>query len=309
MPSFEPLLLVNLLAYCVIGLAVFSWWHVGKRWSNKRAALRRRRRRRVPWDLDGGLLAAVFLAGAWSAMLSAPADAEPPRVSLAGAALFAATWIGLTVISIAILQTRRGARLADYGAPDSLVEIPGDIVIGVAGCALMMLPVYAVQIAIVWGMGQPSSHPTVLQLINDPSGETLLAAALMAVLIAPVFEELAFRVLLQGGLERLAERQAIWPIVVSSVAFALAHTGQGWAPVPLFVFALGLGYVYRQTHRYLPILVMHMTFNALGLVMALSAAHSQSSELPATNFGQASSLAQQVSPDSSAVDFCNSEAD
>ncbi len=56
---------------------------------------------------------------------------------------------------------------------------------------------------------------------------------------------------------------AAWPIVVSSVVFALMHAGQGAAPIPLFIFSLFLGYVYQRTHRIWPSLVTHMLLNAM----------------------------------------------
>jgi membrane protease YdiL (CAAX protease family) len=52
------------------------------------------------------------------------------------------------------------------------------------------------------------------------------------------------------------------PIVASSLLFAGAHTGQGPAPISLFLLALGLGYVYQRTHRIVPCLVVHMLVNA-----------------------------------------------
>ncbi len=57
------------------------------------------------------------------------------------------------------------------------------------------------------------------------------------------------------------------PIVISSVAFAAAHAGTWPDPLPLFVLALVLGYVYRQTHRLWPSVLLHMLFNGLSLAM------------------------------------------
>ena len=51
------------------------------------------------------------------------------------------------------------------------------------------------------------------------------------------------------------------PILLSSLLFALAHGGQGAAPFALFLLALGVGYVYQQTHRLLPCLVIHFLVN------------------------------------------------
>jgi membrane protease YdiL (CAAX protease family) len=60
-----------------------------------------------------------------------------------------------------------------------------------------------------------------------------------------------------------------WPILVSSTIFALLHLGHGPDPIPLFALALGLGYLYRQTHRVLPGIVVHMLLNATSMVMLL----------------------------------------
>ncbi len=55
------------------------------------------------------------------------------------------------------------------------------------------------------------------------------------------------------------------PIVGSSSLFALAHAGQGLAPIPLFVLGLALGYLYRQTGSVVPCIVLHMGLNMFTL--------------------------------------------
>jgi membrane protease YdiL (CAAX protease family) len=63
-----------------------------------------------------------------------------------------------------------------------------------------------------------------------------------------------------------------WPIWVTSAIFALLHAGQGAAPVPLFLFSVMLGYVYRKTGRLLPVIAMHMLLNGVSMIgLALSA--------------------------------------
>jgi membrane protease YdiL (CAAX protease family) len=58
-----------------------------------------------------------------------------------------------------------------------------------------------------------------------------------------------------------------WTVIgVSALAFALAHFGQGTAPVSLFVLALGLGYLYQRTHRVLPGIVVHFLVNLTAVV-------------------------------------------
>lgn len=58
---------------------------------------------------------------------------------------------------------------------------------------------------------------------------------------------------------------AIWPILVTSVLFGLAHSGQGPAPISLFVFGIALGYIFRRTGSIVPCIVLHMMLNAFSM--------------------------------------------
>lgn len=64
-----------------------------------------------------------------------------------------------------------------------------------------------------------------------------------------------------------AQRKILWtPILFSSVVFSLAHWSHGPDWVPLLFLAIGLGYLYQQTGRILPSIVVHFLVNALGIV-------------------------------------------
>lgn len=54
---------------------------------------------------------------------------------------------------------------------------------------------------------------------------------------------------------------ARWPVFASAFLFAMAHFSQGPAPVPLFFFALGLGFLYWYTQRIVPSIVVHFCLN------------------------------------------------
>jgi membrane protease YdiL (CAAX protease family) len=64
--------------------------------------------------------------------------------------------------------------------------------------------------------------------------------------------------------------QSFWPIVVTSILFAMMHLGQGAAFIPLFFLSLGLGYLYRQTGRITAPVIVHMILNGVTMVAEFS---------------------------------------
>lgn len=56
------------------------------------------------------------------------------------------------------------------------------------------------------------------------------------------------------------------PIFLSAMLFAVFHIGHGLAPIPLFLLALVLGFLYQRTHRILPCVVVHMCINGLSML-------------------------------------------
>ncbi|TWU15812.1 CPBP family intramembrane glutamic endopeptidase [Allorhodopirellula heiligendammensis] len=62
---------------------------------------------------------------------------------------------------------------------------------------------------------------------------------------------------------------AVWPIIVTSLVFAVMHWGQGPAPIPLFFLSLGLGYLYRQTGSLVPSIVVHFILNGFTMCVTL----------------------------------------
>ena len=58
-----------------------------------------------------------------------------------------------------------------------------------------------------------------------------------------------------------------WPLIATSLLFAGLHGTHGPDPIPLFIFAMGLGYLYERTHRILPSLVLHATLNSTSVLV------------------------------------------
>ena len=174
---------------------------------------------------------------------------------------------------------------------------------------------------------QMSGHPLIKMLREAPPAPIVFfLSGVFAVVVAPICEEITFRLLLQGWLERWEDEQLGWrrkatseppieqvasahddgtvapdqpihtdtspivaddlsfesepprrgiaglpygwfPIMISATAFGLAHFGYGPEPVPLFLLALVLGYLYQRTHRIIPGIVAHALFNLFSMII------------------------------------------
>ena len=131
-----------------------------------------------------------------------------------------------------------------------------------------------------WDLKYTLQDHTLLRELNEPT--SLLSVYLtivIAVIIAPLTEEIIFRGLLQGALVRLY-RSRLAAIIVSAAIFSIFHLTlrenvvMGEASIahlekipPLFLLGLALGYSYEKSRSlYRPIWI-HLGFNALSLLM------------------------------------------
>ncbi len=168
-----------------------------------------------------------------------------------------------------------------------------NVLLGLVSFLIVMFPIFGLQALLNFLYEQlidsPKQHPLIEHLRDHPNGPGFLIAAFTAVIVAPLTEEFLFRGVLQGWLERVAIRirqlpqeyplegdpreeitmpaqgarpLLIWPIVVSSLVFAAMHLSHGVACVPLFFFALALGYLYQRTRSLIAPIVLHVSLNA-----------------------------------------------
>jgi membrane protease YdiL (CAAX protease family) len=109
----------------------------------------------------------------------------------------------------------------------------------------------------------------VVQIVDEAEGwPAILAVVVVAVLLAPLAEELVFRGVL---LRALGRRFSAGPAaLVSAAAFALAHLAldfQSAVAVPaLFVVGLVLALVVQRRGRLAPAVAAHMGFNLVGVL-------------------------------------------
>jgi membrane protease YdiL (CAAX protease family) len=224
-------------------------------------------------------LAPAFMAqrGASPQAAAEPASpAEQRQTQIA--AILAASAVSLLVctLALAVLRFRAGATLTDLGLVPS--RLAGDVALGVAAFLVVALPVYGVQSAAQW-LFEARPHRIVELLVAAPDRALFAACFVSAAVVAPIVEEILFRLVLQGWLEAaetradaaadpLAEPKPAWlSLVVPALAFAGMHMGAWPDPIPLFLFGLALGWLYRRMHRLVPCIVLHAALNAASMTL------------------------------------------
>ena len=138
----------------------------------------------------------------------------------------------------------------------------------IAGWLLMFLPlVYLIQ-AITYAISGPDQSPQAIVdfLLQNKGWQARALVFGIAVIAAPVTEELIFRGCLYGVLRKSRGRTAA--IVMSSVLFALIHGHLPSLP-GLFVLAVGLTFVYERCGSLWAPIAMHAGFNGLTIITAV----------------------------------------
>jgi membrane protease YdiL (CAAX protease family) len=244
------------------------------------------------------LIQAILITLARKGLLPAtnPGAADSEVASTASATSMVAMTVGM---SIAVLLTLAWLRIFRIDAWRQLGLIPSwkAIELGLWGALMILPPVMLISAAA--SLFVTYEHPVLTSLIANASPAMFVATFIGTAVATPVFEELLLRGLLQGSLQGLADRepdlqespdpkpndgvaagatdvgagswvpQSHWPVIVTSLLFAILHLGQGAAPIPLFFLSLGLGYLYRQSGSLVAPIVVHMVLNALTLTMEI----------------------------------------
>lgn len=276
-----------------------NWWSYG-------VVLPYQRRQPVPWGAWATVLALLHvvdrLARSPGLEPEQPADVEVLASKLAFGALVHLLFVGVFLAAVVVVTQ---ATRTDLGLPQSKRQATRDLWIGLVTCLAAYLPVALVRVIVVRQFGEPELHPMIQDVMKQPNAVIIALAFVSAVVVAPICEEVIFRLLLQGWLEKWEDRMLGWrvasapvaeaaadstgeaatlapprppvvglagpygalPILASSTMFAWAHLGHSTDPFPLFVLALFLGFVYQRTHRILPCIVAHATFNLISMLM------------------------------------------
>lgn len=146
-----------------------------------------------------------------------------------------------------------------------LQSVGTQILDGVKGFLLALIPTAVLMVMTAPLRTRQTQNP-LLTLLSDTQDPAVIALiVLAAAVIAPLYEEMMFRVILQGSLGSVVHPRLA--VAMTALTFAAIHGAvDGIALIPL---ALVLGYVFQQRHSYLSVVVIHGLFNGTMLVLAL----------------------------------------
>jgi membrane protease YdiL (CAAX protease family) len=136
-------------------------------------------------------------------------------------------------------------------------------------CLAAWFPTAAIKLTMVWILEEDVQHPFLEMIMNGVGVDVLLLIAITAVVLAPLMEELLYRVVILGGLlnhPRPTRMSTTLAIGVTSVLFAFAH---GFPDsVALLPLAVAIGWTYHQRRSYRTVVLVHVLFNGFNILLA-----------------------------------------
>jgi len=234
-----------------------TWSRVLTRWQRGLPAIPAADLPRAPWPR-----AAVLTGCAWIAFLAVgrvthefDGEAALPGLKDVVASLVVsfAVWLAL----LAALLLGSAAPRAAFGM--SLQDWPAQLGYGAGTYVASFLPTVMLMQALSPWRGEDTQHAYLRLLAEAPEWWLVLLMFVAAAIVAPLSEELLFRVVLQGWLtERFG---ALRGILLAAVIFAIIH---GWRDgLALMPLALTLGYLFERRRSYLAVVATHSLFNSV----------------------------------------------
>ena len=169
-----------------------------------------------------------------------------------------------TTCVLLVCLTRLGSqRLTRFGIDGR--RPAEDIGIGLLGYLAAVIPVIAANVAMSSFRTDDNQHIFLQILQSQQSVPLVVLMIASAVIMAPLEEELLYRVILQGTLQRSMSPTA--SILISAGLFSAVH---GFPDaLGLFPLALVLGFLYWRTGSYLAIVTTHAAFNGVTVLLTL----------------------------------------
>lgn len=239
------------------------------------------------WNLEGNVLVrpyktvdvcvalALLSLMVWGGMQRSEGGA--PKVeelsdaaSAAGLFFSALILIFLSLMLVGYLTIYRGLNPAEmFGLRQmSMARAFGVSIGAVLLVVLSMWLIFIITTALGLGWKDVDSSPqdTVKIFKNPGNVVSKVLLGVLAVVVAPLAEEIFFRGFLYGVVKRFTDRW--FAAIFSALVFAAVHQHVG-SLVPLFLLAIGFALAYESTGCLLVPVFMHALFNA-GNLVALS---------------------------------------
>jgi membrane protease YdiL (CAAX protease family) len=259
----------------LVGIALFAWWLV--RTSLGRTALAHSRPRRNRMAVYTPFLPfLIWMLGTAALQPLALAIAGPVRGWQLVFTNSLAYCVGSTLtVIVTLIMVRHDFVRGLQGWGLRLKTIPQDLGSAFVGLWTIWPLVMAMIVAVmevgkaIWGKDYQIPQHEELELITTSTQLPLqVMIVILAVLVAPVVEEMLFRGLFQTMIRSHTGRPWL-SVTITSLLFAVVHQNPEHWPA-LFVLALGLGYVYEKSGSLLQPVFMHALFNGVTIATALA---------------------------------------
>ncbi|MFZ9092967.1 MAG: CPBP family intramembrane glutamic endopeptidase, partial [Planctomycetaceae bacterium] len=161
-------------------------------------------------------------------------------------------------------------RSADEAASLNRVSVREELLVAGEVAVVVYLPTMILRLLMVVLMtkvtGEVPGNNPLLEILQTEAGQKMmLMIGVAAVFMAPLAEELQFRVVILGGL--LRTNLARFAPAITALLFGMAHgIPDGIALLPL---AFVLGYTYLQRRSYLTVVLVHLLFNLFNVLLAI----------------------------------------
>ena len=196
--------------------------------------------------LEGSSVVVKF----WLALLPLHAGA----LAAAGVVLFTNTVPGERLMTLNLESPAKLTRYLKTGVLLAICFYPVNMI--VTGVVRQLLK----------AMGYQPGKPPILEFIQQSSSaSTIISLAVTALIIAPLAEEIIFRLIL---FESLSATRTSSPAIITALIFAVMHQTPVQIPA-LFLLGLVLQYVRSKYQSLWPSIMLHSAFNGISILLLL----------------------------------------
>ena len=282
------------LLICLAGLILFGIWLLRTSWGRKAFVDSPVRRNDMPVYVPGILLFAWFGVFPTTILIGKKLSADLPAWQTAAIinAVYCLDATALAAGTLILARHHFARRLKGFGLNpktiprDFLTSFLNLLAVWPLVMAALVLTIYVGRL--IWGPQFDLGRHEELELIKQYSQLPLrISVFVVAVVMAPILEELLFRGMLQTMLRSLIQSHrrpedwcgpkspwgavGVWLSIAAGAAlFAIAHANTGHWPA-LFILGICLGYAYEKSGSLLRPIFIHSIFNAIMVASALYA--------------------------------------